>query len=246
MRMEEGLAISVKEVAKVFKIPHDRQPGLKGTLLNIVKGKHKYDEFYALKDISFDVKKGEFVGIIGRNGSGKTTLLKLMAGILKPTSGSITVNGKIAPFLELGLGFQEELTGKENVYLYGAVLGLSKRQIDEKYKEIVEFAELEEFMHTKLKNYSSGMQARLAFSIAIQVESDILLIDEVLAVGDISYQQKCFDYFERVKGNKTIILVSHDLNLVNRFCERSLLLQHGDLPKEGKTEVLVRYYTKSK
>ena len=198
--MKDDISISVDKVSKLFKIPHDRQSGLKGTILNAIMRKNVYEKFYALKNVSFDVKKGNFVGLIGRNGSGKTTLLKIIAGVLKPTAGSVKVNEKIAPFLELGLGFQEELTGKENVYLYGAVLGMAKKLIDEKYDDIVRFAELKRFMDMKLKNYSSGMEARLAFSIAIHNEADTILIDEVLAVGDLKFQKKCYNYFQNLKN----------------------------------------------
>lgn len=217
--MKADIAISVQNVSKIFKIPKDRQDGLKGTLLNALRGRSGYEKFYALKDMSFDVHMGEFVGIVGRNGSGKSTLLKIIAGILVPNSGSIKVRGRIASFLELGLGFQGELTGRENVYLYGAVLGLSKKQINDKYQDIITFSELEKFMNMKLKNYSSGMQARLAFSIAIEAEADILLIDEVLAVGDAEFQKKCLDYFKQIRGKKTILFVSHNAKIVKKFSD---------------------------
>ena len=241
--MKEGVVISVKNVSKVFKIPHDWQMGLKGTVLNIVLGKSSYEKFYALKDVSFNVRKGEFIGVIGRNGSGKSTLLKIIAGILKPTAGSAVVNGKLAPFLELGLGFQGELSGKDNIYLYGAVLGLTKKQIDEKYKEIVDFAELGKFTDMKLKNYSSGMQARLAFSIAMQAEADILLVDEVLAVGDAEFQRKCYAHFENLrKQRKTVLLVTHDLKIVKRYCDKSMYLRGGKLVYQGAPKKIIKMY----
>lgn len=237
------MVISVENVSKVFKIPHDIQLGLKGTLLNMIKGRNKYEKLYALKDISFEVKKGEFIGVIGRNGSGKSTLLKIITGILKPTRGSVRVNGKIAPFLELGLGFQGELTGKENIYLYGAVFGLTKKQIDKRYNEIVGFAELERFMDMKLKNYSTGMQARLAFSIAIQADADTLLIDEVLAVGDINFQKKCYDHFENLKEQrKTIFFVTHSMDLVRKYCDSALYLMEGKLISWGTPSEIVNKY----
>lgn len=244
--MGNSIAVSVNRISKKFRMPHDRQTGLKGTFLNMLLGKNKYQEFYALKDISLNVMKGDFVGIIGRNGSGKSTLLKTIAGILKPTSGSVKVNGKIAPFLELGLGFQEELSGKDNVYLYGAVLGLSKIQIEKKYPEIVEFSELERFMDMKLKNYSSGMQARLAFSIATQAEGDILLIDEVLAVGDTEFQKKCYRHLKNLKKErKTILFVSHNLGIVEKYCSRVVYLKEGKLICQGAHEKIIKKYLKS-
>ena len=235
--MTKEIVISLKNISKIFKIPHDKQYGLKGTFLNLIKGKNSYEEFYALKEINIDVKKGEFIGIIGPNGSGKSTLLKIIANILKPDTGSVKVNGNIASFLELGLGFHEELTGKENVYLYGAILGLNKKQIDQKYSKIVSFSELERFMDMKLKNYSSGMHGRLAFSIAIQVEADILLVDEVLAVGDIEFQKKCLNVFEEYKkDSKTVILVSHNVSLIEKISDRILYLPTGTIKDNAATK----------
>src|SRR6185312_8467854 len=184
---------------------------------------------HALKDISFEVKKGEFFGIVGRNGSGKSTMLKILAGIYQPTKGGVQKSGKLVPFIELGVGFNPELSGRENVFLNGALLGFSRKEIAAMYDEIVAFAELEKFMDQKLKNYSSGMQVRLAFSIAIRAKSDILLIDEVLAVGDASFQQKCFDYFYKLKQDKrTVVFVSHDMGAVERFCDRAVLIDNGN------------------
>src|SRR4030067_1779740 len=209
-------AIVVSNVSKMFRIPHEKKTTLfeniAGMFYNTNKG---YEEFIALKDINFIVKKGEAIGIIGENGSGKSTLLKIISNILRPTSGSVRVNGKITSFLELGVGFQPDLTAKENIYVYGAVMGLSDRDIDERLDEILEFSGLERFKDTKLKNLSSGMQVRLAFATAIQTDPEILMMDEVLAVGDMDFQQKCLDVFQRyLKEKRTILFVSHDMNSV--------------------------------
>lgn len=219
-----GVVIDVKGVSKKFKMPLDKQSGIKGTLISYLAGKAKYREFHALKDISLQVNKGDFIGIIGPNGSGKSTLLKIIAGIIKPDSGSVKVNGKISPFLELGLGFQGELSGIDNVYLYGVILGMTRKEIDRKYNRIVEFSGLKGFMNMPLKNYSSGMQVRLAFSVAIQASADILLIDEVLAVGDAEFQRKCLDYFDKIKGKKTVLFVSHDKKIVEMLSSRVITL----------------------
>lgn len=226
----EDIAIKVEGVSKTFKLPHEKHTSIKSAFVNFYKPHKKgYELQKALDNVSFEVKKGEFFGIVGRNGSGKSTLLKLLAGIYSPTAGSIHVNGKLTPFIELGVGFNMELTGRENVFLNGALLGFSRKEMQAMYKDIVEFAELEKFMDQKLKNYSSGMQVRLAFSIAIRAESEILLIDEVLAVGDAAFQRKCFDVFRELKKQKrTIVLVTHDMSNVERFCDRTLVLDNGD------------------
>jgi ABC-2 type transport system ATP-binding protein len=197
----------------------------------------------ALKDITFDIKKGEFFGIVGRNGSGKSTLLKLLAGIYVPSKGDIAVNGTLTPFIELGVGFNPELTGRENVFLSGALLGFNRREMEAMYEDIVSFAELEKFMEQKLKNYSSGMQVRLAFSIAIRAQTDILLLDEVLAVGDAAFQQKCFTYFEELKERKkTVIFVSHDMDAVRRFCTNAIYIKDGDLIHKGTPSEIADIY----
>ena len=198
--------------------------------------------FLKVKGISFDVHKGEFIGIVGRNGSGKSTLLKILAQIYYPETGSVTVNGTLVPFIELGVGFNPELTGRENVYLNGALLGFSRKEMDDMYQEIVQFAELEQFMDAKLKNYSSGMQVRLAFSIAIRARGDILILDEVLAVGDAEFQQKCNDYFASLKGGQTVILVTHDMYNVRKFCDRAILIEDGQIQAEGSPEVVAKAY----
>ena len=223
-------AISVWNVNKSFHIPLEKSGGIKQKLINQLKGRKGYRDFQALKDMSFTVKKGEFFGIVGRNGSGKSTLLKIMAGIYTPQKGNIQVNGALVPFIELGVGFNPELTGRENVFLNGALLGFGRREIEGMYDDIVDFAEIREFMEERLKNYSSGMQVRLAFSIAIRAKSDILLLDEVLAVGDEAFQRKCVDYFYRIKrSNQTVVLVTHDMTNVERFCDRALVLNNNKI-----------------
>lgn len=236
-------AIIVNELWKIFKIPHEKRSTVFESLTGILYGKKGYEKFEALKNIDFTVKKGEAVGIIGENGSGKSTLLKIIANILRPSKGSVEVNGKITPFLELGVGFQPDLTAKENIYIYGAVMGLSDREINAKLDEILDFSGLKQFQDTKLKNLSSGMQVRLAFATAIQTNPEILLMDEVLAVGDMEFQQKCIDVFQRyIKEKKTIVFVSHDLSSVRRFCSKALLLRHGEQVAFGDTnEVIDRY-----
>lgn len=227
-----SFALKVDNVSKSFRLPHERHSSLKQTALNWHK--RKYENLQVLKNIDFEVKPGEFFGIVGRNGSGKSTLLKLIAGIYQPTKGQIQLNGKLTPFIELGVGFNPELTGRDNIFLNGAILGLTKKQIEKKYDSIVGFSELEKFMDQKLKNYSSGMLVRLAFSIAIQAHADILLVDEVLAVGDANFQRKCFDIFDQIKKEgKTVIFVTHDMSSVQRFCDRALVIESGKILKIG-------------
>jgi ABC-2 type transport system ATP-binding protein len=233
--------LKLTNVSKHFRLPHEKHSSLKAAVLNWHK--RSYEQLAVLKSINLEVKDGEFFGIIGRNGSGKSTLLKILAGIYQPSSGGVTVNGKLTPFIELGVGFNSELTGRDNVFLNGAILGLTRNQIEEKYKEIVAFAELEKFMDQKLKNYSSGMQVRLAFSVAIQAHSDILLIDEVLAVGDLNFQQKCYDYFRTVKKQKkTVILVTHDMNVIQEYCDNATVLDSGEIAYSGSTINAVNLY----
>ena len=198
-----------------------------------------------LKDISFEVHQGEFFGIVGRNGGGKSTLLKLISQIYYPENGSITVTGKLVPFIELGVGFNPELTGRENVYLNGSLLGFTHEEVDAMYDDIVKFAELEEFMDQKLKNYSSGMQVRLAFSVAIKAQGDILVLDEVLAVGDEAFQRKCDDFFTEIKKDpsKTVILVTHDMNSVKKYCSRAMMIADGEVEAIGDPETVSQQYT---
>jgi ABC-2 type transport system ATP-binding protein len=243
--MDDEVAISVEHVSKTFKLPHERQTSVKSLLINLLRGgSRRYERQMVLKDISFEVKKGEFFGIVGRNGSGKSTLLKMLAGIYMPLSGTIQVNGKLTPFIELGVGFNPELTGRENVFLNGALLGFNHKEMEAMYHDIVSFAELEKFMDQKLKNYSSGMQVRLAFSIAIRAKSDILILDEVLAVGDEAFQQKCLDIFDRYKSTKqTVVLVTHDMGTVARYCDRAMLINKGDIVEIGKPAVVANKYS---
>ncbi len=240
----DDFVIKAENVSKIFKLPHEKNSSIKSAVLSFYRYKKGYELQKALNDVSFDVKRGEFFGIVGRNGSGKSTLLKLLAGIYTPTSGQVHVRGSLTPFIELGVGFNPELTGRENVYLNGALLGFSRKDMRQKYKDIVEFAELQKFMDQKLKNYSSGMQVRLAFSIAIRAQSDILVLDEVLAVGDEAFQQKCFSVFEKYKADKkTIVLVTHDMGIVERFCDRALMLQDGKVTKIGSPRAVAHLYS---
>lgn len=239
------IAIKVEGVYKDFDLPHEKQNSLKYKLVHPIKSKSTIEQQHALKDISFEVKKGEFFGIVGRNGSGKSTLLKILAEIYTPTKGKVAVNGSLTPFIELGVGFNPELTGRENVYLNGAMLGFSTKEMEKMYDEIVKFAELEKFMDQKLKNYSSGMQVRLAFSVAIQAKSDILLLDEVLAVGDADFQRKCFDYFRELrKENQTVVFVTHDMSAVREYCDRAILIDNSIIEDEGSPRLIASKYSK--
>jgi lipopolysaccharide transport system ATP-binding protein len=223
------IAVKVTGISKVFKIPQEKDTTLKSAALNLFN-KREFEVFNALNDVSFEVKKGEFLGIIGKNGSGKSTLLKILAGIYVPDSGEITINGKLSPFLELGVGFNPNLTGRENIFLGGIILGLTREQVEEKFDEIVKFSELEEFIDMKLKNYSSGMHVRLAFALSINVHAEILLMDEVLSVGDSNFQQKCLDKFREYKREgKTVLLVTHDIGAVRQYCDRAILLRKGKI-----------------
>lgn len=240
--MKQDIAIKVDQVSKIFKIPHENRNTIRERIINFRK-KTTYEKFEALNDVSFEIRKGEFFGIIGRNGSGKSTLLKILAGIYTPDRGSVQVNGEISPFLELGVGFNPELSGKDNIYLNGTILGLTKKEIDEKFNQIVEFSELERFINLKVKNYSSGMQVRLAFSVAIHANKEILLMDEVLAVGDASFQVKCFNVFEEIiKEGKTIVFVSHDTSSIQKYANRVLYLESGRAAFTGNpNEALNKY-----
>ena len=239
------VAVKVENISKVFKLPHEKQASLKSSFINFRPRKKTYELQQALKDVSFEIKEGEFFGIVGRNGSGKSTMLKLLAGIYTPTAGRLRVRGSLTPFIELGVGFNPELTGRENVFLNGALLGFSRKEMQVMYDGIVQFAELERFMDQKLKNYSSGMEVRLAFSIAIKVSSDILLLDEVLAVGDAAFQKKCFDYFRKLKKDKkTVVFISHDMNAVREYCDRAILIEKGGILKSGPADKVAQEYTK--
>ena len=238
-------AITVKNLHKSFHLPTEQAFGLKQTIFNRLRGIKGYKEQKVLKGLDFEIKKGEFLGIVGRNGSGKSTLLKILAGIYYPEKGEVVINGNLIPFIELGVGFNPELTGRENVYLNGALLGFSNAEMDKMYDDIWKFAELEQFQDQKLKNYSSGMQVRLAFSIAIRARGDILLLDEVLAVGDAAFQKKCNEYFESLKkNNQTVILVTHTMDNVKRFCTRAILIDDGKIVKDGDPDKIADAYLK--
>ena len=238
--------VEISKLTKSFKIPLEASSGVKQQLINILKGRKGYRVFTPLKDISFTINEGDFFGIVGRNGSGKSTLLKTIAGIYTPNSGNVKVHGSLVPFIELGVGFNPELTGRENIFLNGALLGFSHEEMESMYSVIVEFAELEDFMEERLKNYSSGMQVRLAFSIAIRAHADILLLDEVLAVGDEAFQKKCYSYFDKLKREKrTVILVTHDMAAVERFCTKAAFIEDGHVKMIGKPYRIAAAYSRS-
>jgi ABC-type polysaccharide/polyol phosphate transport system ATPase subunit len=236
--------VVVDRVSKRFRIPQERVHTLKERALHPFR-RTGYEHLRALNDISFSVRHGEFFGIVGRNGSGKSTLLKCMAGIYKADQGEIYMDGRVATFIELGVGFNPDLVARDNIMLNAVMLGLSPAEARERVDEVIDFAELHEFTDLKLKNYSSGMQVRLAFSVMIQVDADILLIDEVLAVGDAAFQQKCFDEFHRLRDErKTILFVTHDMPSVNRFCDRAMLLERGDMRLLGDPDEITDQYIK--
>jgi len=241
---EEKYAVEAHNIHKKFSYSKHKNNSLKRAITQIFKKKDRgHDEFYALNGISFNVEKGDFFGILGRNGSGKSTLLKIISEIYQPTSGSVKHHGKLVSFIELGVGFQPELTGRENIYLNGALLGFSKKEIDEMYDDIVSFAELEKFMDQNLKNYSSGMKVRLAFSVAIRAKADILVLDEVLAVGDAAFRKKCNAYFETLKDDKkTVILVTHSMGDVETYCNKAIVIEKGKIIYEGGAEGAVKSY----
>jgi ABC-type polysaccharide/polyol phosphate transport system ATPase subunit len=235
------IAVSVDNVSKTFRLYHDRNQSLKAAVMR--RGRARYEVFQALDGVSLEVPAGTTYGLIGENGSGKSTLLKCMARILRPDGGKVEVNGKISALLELGAGFHPELSGKENIYLNGAILGLGAKDIDRKYDDIVEFAGLEKFIDTPVKNYSSGMYVRLGFSVAINVDPDVLLVDEVLAVGDEQFQRRCNEKFAELRSqNKTIVVVSHGLGLMRTICDELAWLEHGKLRMAGPaTDVIDQY-----
>lgn len=243
VQLDNDIAISVKNLKKSFRLPTEQAFGLKQAIFNRLRGIKGYKDFKVLQGIDLEIKKGQFVGIVGRNGSGKSTLLKILAGIYYPQAGEVVVNGTLIPFIELGVGFNYELTGRDNVYLNGALLGFSNEEMDAMYDDIWKFAELEQFQDQKLKNYSSGMQVRLAFSIAIRARGDILLLDEVLAVGDAAFQQKCNEYFQSLHDNKqTVILVTHSMDNVRKFCDRAILLEKGKITMDGDPDEVADAY----
>jgi ABC-type polysaccharide/polyol phosphate transport system ATPase subunit len=236
-------AVSVHGVSKSFRLPHQQYSTLKERALHPFAS-NTYDELRALRDVSFEIPSGEFFGIVGRNGSGKSTLLKCLAGIYSLDRGTIDVEGRLSPFIELGVGFNPDLTARDNVLINAIMLGVSRREARARFDEIIEFAGLEEFVDLKLKNYSSGMSVRLGFSVAVLVDADVLLVDEVLAVGDAAFQRKCFDEFERMKAEgRTILFVTHDMGSVERFCDRGLVLERGEVVDIGHPEQITRTYS---
>ena len=237
-----SVSIDVDGVSKSFRIPHEHRSHFKEYFVHPLR-RTTYERNDALRDVTFSVEEGEFFGIFGPNGSGKSTLLRILSGIYVPDSGRVRVRGHLSPFIELGVGFDPDLTARDNIRINATLAGLTRRQLDAKFDEILEFAELDRFVDQQVKNYSSGMVMRLAFSIAIQIPFDILLLDEVLAVGDESFQQKCFAMFDRFKDQgKTIVLVTHQLDLMSRFCDRVLLIDNGVVLGTGAPEDVVDLY----
>jgi lipopolysaccharide transport system ATP-binding protein len=236
-------AITVSNVSKKFRLPHHKRTTFFQNAVGLVKRQMTYEEFWALKDISFEVEKGETFGIIGRNGSGKSTLLKILARVMYPDSGSFSINGKVASFLELGVGFQAELTAADNIYVYASVLGMSRGETGAVYDQILDFAELRKFEDMKLKNFSSGMYTRLAFSTAVNCNPDIMLVDEALSVGDEAFQKKCMQKINEFREQrKTIIFVSHALDTVKQLCERAILINNGNIISIGNTKNVIKKY----
>ena len=242
--MDSQVVISFQNVSKQFTLNQNASQSLLGSFVSMARGERGSAEtFHALRDISFDVHAGESIGLIGHNGSGKSTLLKLATRILRPTSGQTVINGRVSALLELGAGFHEDLTGRENIYLNGSVLGLSRAQIDAKFDEIVAFSELEQFIDVPVKHYSSGMYMRLGFSVAVFCEPDVLLIDEILAVGDAAFQKKCIDRVMELKqSGVTIVMVSHNLDSLRKLCDRLVWLDHGDMRDIGRSEEIAPQY----
>jgi len=238
--------IEVKNVSMKFNLMEEKIDTLKEFVVKLLKGKLFYNEFIALHDVSFDLEKGDIFGIVGLNGAGKSTLLKILAGVLQPSSGSVKIGGTIAPLIEVGAGFDPELTAKENIFLNGAILGYSREFLQEHFQEIIEFAELEQFVNVPVKNFSSGMYARLGFAIATVVQPDILIVDEVLSVGDFHFQEKCEKRINSMINNgTTIILVSHDIGMIERLCNKVLWLEHGVIKDYGKTSDVCTLYKMS-
>jgi ABC-type polysaccharide/polyol phosphate transport system ATPase subunit len=238
------VAVSVSHLHKSFRLPHEHYHTLKERALHPFRARN-YDILKAVDDVNLEIEQGEFFGIVGRNGSGKSTLLKCLAGIYDPDSGEVAIRGRLSPFIELGVGFNPDLAARDNVIINAIMLGLTRAEARERFDAIVEFAELDDYMDLKLKNYSSGMQVRLAFAVAIQVDADILLIDEVLAVGDAAFQQKCFDEFGRLKSSgRTIVFVTHDMGAIERFCDRAVLMEHGKVIDVGSPAAIARHYNK--
>ena len=243
--MGKDIVIKAENLGIKYNLSEQKVDDFKDYIIKVVKGELNYNEFWALKNVSFSIEAGDHVGVLGLNGAGKSTLLKAIAGVLKPTEGSVQTKGKIVPLLELGAGFDRQYTGAENIYLYGAVLGYSRKFINAKFKEIVEFSELEDFINVPVKNYSSGMKSRLGFAIATTVQADILILDEVLAVGDAKFRKKCeVKIKEMFADGTTVLFVSHNLSQVKKLCDKALLLEHGRVAAYGDTERIARIYQK--
>jgi ABC-type polysaccharide/polyol phosphate transport system ATPase subunit len=237
-----GPAVEIDHVFKTFRLPKQRYSTLKERMLHPMASM-QFDELKALKDVDVTIARGEFFGIVGRNGSGKSTLLKCLAGIYRPERGRIAIHGRLSPFIELGVGFNPDLTARDNVVINAVMMGLSRREARKRFDSVIEFAELEEFVDLKLKNYSSGMAVRLGFATAIQVDADVLLVDEVLAVGDAAFQQKCFEQFTRLKAEgKTVVFVTHDMHATERYCDRAMLIERGDVLRIGEPHEIARAY----
>ena len=243
---QKAAIIEVNGVTMRFNLAEEKTDSIKEYFVKLVTGKLHFNEFYALKNVSFEVKRGEAVALIGKNGSGKSTMLKILAGVLYPTQGTVTVNGSIAPMIELGAGFDMELTARENIYMNGAILGHNRAFMDQHFEEIVEFAELQKFLDVPLKNFSSGMIARLGFSIATIIKADILIVDEVLAVGDFRFREKCYRKIdELLEGGTTLLFVSHSAEQVRKLCPKAIWLDHGELMAFGDTEEVYGMYERA-
>lgn len=242
--MKENVAISVSNVGKKYSIGTKKEVDLRSTLANVLKSaKQKGEEFWALQNLNFEIKKGEVVGIIGRNGAGKSTLLKILSQITKPSTGRIEINGRVASLLEVGTGFHPELTGRENIYLNGTILGMSRKEVKAKFNEIVEFSGVEKFIDTAVKHYSSGMYVRLAFAVAAHLEPEILIIDEVLAVGDAEFQKKCLGKMKDVASTgRTVLFVSHHLGSIKKLCTKGILIEKGEIVTSGEIEEVIMAY----
>ena len=240
--MDADTVISARSVGKLFRLPHDRHSTVRDHLLH-PPTRHRPEAFPALRDVSFEVRAGEFMAVIGRNGSGKSTLLRCMAGIYPLDTGQISVRGRVAPFIELGVGFNAELSARDNLITSGMLIGLSARQVRARYQDMLRFAELERFADLKFKNYSSGMAMRLGFSLTTHTEADIMLFDEVIAVGDLAFRRKCFQRFEELKREgRTLVLVTHDMSVVRQLCDRALLLDRGELVGDGDPDTVCDQY----
>lgn len=239
--------IKVENVSMKFNLMEEKVDSLKEFVVKLFKGKLFYNEFIALNNISFEIKKGDIFGLVGFNGAGKSTMLKIIAGVLKPSSGKVTVNGSMAPLIEVGAGFDPELTAKENIFLNGAILGYTREFLEEHFDSIIDFAELRKFINVPVKNFSSGMYARLGFAIATEVKPDILIVDEILSVGDYQFQQKCNDRIQKmIKLGTTVILVSHDINVIKNLCNRVIWLDHGLCKAFGSAKIICEQYERQK